>query len=430
MAEGQGRASRVLNRLDGAPWIRDMLIRAGTRIGASPENWLLLESVSRPWWLYRSSSRPVLGKVERRAPTPVTEGDVVLCDRLIAAFEAARDCAEVEARGLWAWLFDLYQRPLAEALERRDTYGLAKLLASMFQEEFTRGLMVHAHVRNVRSRLGSRILSLKSLDALASLAEALGVVPIDGPEDRRAGALVGGDLGELLEMVDQVLGFKLDFPGVGAPFGLTADGRLITLETPEQIYAATRLDQGIDTHLGKGAQGATKIVEIGGGYGGMCYWYLRMRPDARYTIVDLPIMNVIQGYFLSQALGVAAVSLYGEQSKQVTICPDSALAEVETPFGVLVNKDSMPEMPYDTMLSYLEWGRSACDGFFYSYNHEAAVEYRGQRAGRVSEAVEQIGGFTRIRRDPSWLRRGYAEEIYVRAERALGSAPRVTRPEP
>ena|SRR5271165_6872445 len=78
----------------------------------------------------------------------------------------------------------------------------------------------------------------------------------------------------------------------------------------------------------------------------------------------------------------------------------------------------MPEMPYGTMVDYLQWGRAACDGFLYSYNHEVGVEYRGEAAGHVSGAIDQIGGFARVRRDHSWLRRGYAEEIYVPSKHA------------
>lgn len=43
----------------------------------------------------------------------------------------------------------------------------------------------------------------------------------------------------------------------------------------------------------------------------MAYWLLRMS-NLRYTIVDLPLINVLQGYFLSQALGPSKVSLHGE----------------------------------------------------------------------------------------------------------------------
>jgi hypothetical protein len=136
-------------------------------------------------------------------------------------------------------------------------------------------------------------------------------------------------------------------------------------------------------------------------------------------------MCVLQGYFLSCVLGEQRVSFHGEPAKQVHLSPNSALSDVPTPFQVMVNKDSMPEMPYDTMVSYLQWGRANCSGFFYSYNHEVETEIQDNPAGQVAEAVRRTGGFTQVSREQSWLRRGYAEEIYIKAERSVATtAPR------
>jgi hypothetical protein len=409
----------LFNRLQKIPWLWSRLVRWGTRIGIAPQNWLLLESMSRPWWLYRSRGNLALATIERRPPHKVAASDIALCERLIAAFGTAtgHDKAKWETRGMWAWLFDMYQRPLGEALQQGDPAALAELLASMFQSDFTNGLMTHAHARNSHSWLGARILSLKSLDTLVSLAEALGVVPVEGPEQRRAGVVYKGDITDLLHRIDQAVGVPVTFPDVGGPFGISVDDRLITLETAEQIYGAVRLDQAITTRLQQLPYSDVKLVEIGGGYGGMCYWFLRMRPGSGpYTIIDLPVMNVLQGYFLTKTLGADVVSLYGEPDAHVRILPNSALPDVDTPFQVLVNKDSMPEMPYAAMMSYLEWAREHCDGFIYSYNHEVTREFLGHKAGSVPEAVNEVGGLDRISRDHSWLRRGYAEEIYISSQ--------------
>src|SRR5665213_2743249 len=406
--------SQILARLRRVPWLWKLLVKMGTRVGVSPQNWVLVETVSRPWWLYRSRGRLTLGKIHQQPPASVTDADIALCERLISAFAGAtRDPAEQEASGSWAQLLDMHYHKLAEALERADAYDLAELLASMFRQKITSGFMMQADVSATRSWLGSRILSIKSLDALVSLAEALGAILVDGPEMRAAGLVFDESLATLLTRVDQRLGFRVAFPNIGAPFGLAVDGRLITLETPEQIYAAVRLDQAMRVHLERTAASEIRIVEIGGGYGGMAYWYMRVCPNtASYTIVDLPIMNVLQGYFLSRALGADKVSFCGEPPAQLSLLPNVALDRVGTPFNVLVNKDSMPEMPYEVMADYIEWGRLNCDGIFYSYNHEVGTTYSGHRISRVAEAIDRIGGFTRMSRDHSWLRRGYAEEIY------------------
>ena len=399
-------------------WLKRTLIRLGTPIGVTMNNWTLLEVLSRPWWLYRSWGRVPVCKIERRRPLPVSEADVALCERLLAAFVAATSEGHAQGEthdGIWAWILNTHQRQLAETLDRGDAHALARLLASMFQQEFVWGIAPGAHLRESESWLGSRILSLKSLDGLVSLAEALGVSPVENPEQGRAGIAFGDGIATLVAKMDSVLGFRVDAPEVGAPYGLAIDEHLITLEAPDQIYGAMRLDRALHTHLPRDRQRHSTIVEIGGGYGGMCYWFMRMRSEIeRYTIVDLPIMSVLQGYFLAKTLGPTTVSLLGERPAKVTLLPNSRLAEVDTPFDALVNKDSMPEMPYETMVDYLEWGRSNCDGIFYSYNQEAAADFLGKTQSLVPKAVEQIGGFSRIRRDASWVRRGYAEEIYTR----------------
>ena len=37
----------------------------------------------------------------------------------------------------------------------------------------------------------------------------------------------------------------------------------------------------------------------------------------------------------------------------------------------------------------------------------------GDELGMVPRLVEQAGGYTRLRRDLSWVRAGYVEEIYA-----------------
>jgi hypothetical protein len=357
----------------------------------------------------------------------VSNTDLELCRRLIAAYSKAseRDPVTGSTEGMWSWIFDTWQSELAATLERGDAGALAGLMASMFQEDFVLGLASGPIISHTQSRLMSRIWCLKSFDMLVSLAEALGVVPVENPEQGGTGLAFEAGVGKLLVGLERELGFRLDFPDVGAPCGLAVEDRLITPDTPDQIYAAVRLDQAICLHLDRRTHGAhsPRVVEIGGGYGGMCYWFLQRRDAvAPYTIVDLPIVNVIQGYFLARALGPTRVAFHGEPPTQVRIVPNFALAEVESPFEVLVNKDSMPEMPYGTMLHYLEWGAINCEGLFYSYNQEVSAEFLGEAQGVVHNAVAEMGCFERLRRDESWVRRGYVEEIYVPARKPSAHA--------
>ncbi|MHB8243378.1 MAG: putative sugar O-methyltransferase [Solirubrobacteraceae bacterium] len=406
------------------PWLKRILIRVGTPVGVTRHNWTLLETMSRPWWLYRSAGRIPAIKIKQMPPNPVTDVDIEICERLIVAFAAAAGEGGSNGKpdgGLWAWIWENHHRRLGEALKRGYAPDLACLLASMFREDFASGIEHGGPICDLESWLGSRIQSRKGLDALVSLGEALGVVPVENPEQGRAGIAFDDGITSLIASIDQALGIHMDAPNVGAPFGLAIDERLMTLEMPELIYAGMRLNQAIQAQLPLTHCESVSVVEIGGGYGGMGYWFLQMCPQiASYTIVDLPTIGVLQGYYLAKVLGPTRVSFFGEPSAQVRLVPNHSLTHVETPFDVLVNKDSMPEMPHSAMVQYLEWARSNCAGFFYSYNQETTADFRGEAQGIVANEMSKVGGFDRVRRDHSWLRRGYSEEVYVRSDGAGG----------
>jgi hypothetical protein len=378
----------------------------------------MVKTIRRTEWLYPTRGRVPPARIGRRAPKAVGDMDIELCQRLIAAYVRAGDHAPPDGPtvSMWSWIFRTRQRELAATLDNGNVKALAALMASMFRQNFMLGMASGPLLSDAHSRIALRIWCLRSLDWLVSLADALGVVPVENPEQGGSGLAFASGVGPLIVGLEQELGFNLDFPDVGAPCGLEVEGRVITPDTPDQIYAAVRLDQAISLHWERGTPDPhiPHVVEIGGGYGGMCYWFLRQREDAaRYTIVDLPIVNVLQGYFLAHALGSQNVSFYGEPPSRVEILPNFALAEVDTPFEVLVNKDSMPEMPREAMMAYIDWGGANCEGLFYSYNQEASAEFLGEVQGIVHKAITETGHFERLRRDEAWVRRGYVEEIYV-----------------
>jgi hypothetical protein len=372
-----------------------------------------LESFDRPPWLYRLGGAAPTGKQCFRPPRPVTDADIELCRRLTTAYRLAQSEAPT-ASGMWSHsVFQHRQRALIDALQRGEPSVLAELLSSMFRSDFVLGMAPGSMARERRPGPLARLSWLMAMNKLVALAEAIGAVRVENPEQGRVGSALRAGLDDIVDGIEAQLGLSLDFPGVGAAYGVVAAGRLITPESPDQLYGAARLRDVIDAYVPSSDE-PTRIVEIGGGYGGMAYWLLRMI-EARYVIVDLPIVGVLQGYFLSQALGHDAVALYGESPAQVTIVPDHALASVQRPFDVLANKDSLPEIPVDAALGYLEWARVAGIGVFYSYNHESAVVFDGAAQNVVSELVERVGGFARVRRDASWLRRGYVEEVFLPA---------------
>jgi hypothetical protein len=387
----------------------------------------------RPAWLYRARSAVPRVEMHFRPACPVGNDDVALCRRLIDAYRLARvDAPPTE--GMWSHdIFETSHRDVAETLERRDAAALAGCLASMFRSDVVLGMALGSIGVTTVARRSTRISAIFALNCLVALAESQGAAATGHLPQGLVGAFVDG-LDVLVAKTEGAVGVGLDFPHVGAPYGISAAGRLITQDSPDQIYAATRLRDAIRRHLFERERPLT-FVEIGGGYGGMAYWLNQML-DLRYVIVDLPIVNVLQGYFLSQAMGCSEVALYGETPRRVTILPTHACSRVPRPFDVLANKNSMPEIPRDALLEYLLWARDGCSGIFYSYNQEFQAPYAGTPQNLVPEIVSRIGGFELISRELSWLRRGYVEELYTcscftpATPARPGSAPAVQHAQP
>jgi hypothetical protein len=357
-----------------------------------------LETFDRPAWLYRAHGAiPALDILFREA-LPVGPQDVALCERLIQAYALALEEAP-PTDGLWAHEdFQRRQRKLLGPLADRDAEGLAGCLASMFQSDFVLG-MAGGSLGARHSRVSRKLWSYFILNKLVGLAESLGTARAENPEQGDVGIAFAGGIERLVADTEAELGVSLNFPDVGAAYGIAVEQRLITADSLDQIYAAARIRDAARTYLSD-RQGTLSAVEIGGGFGAMAFWLLQML-QLNYTIVDLPLVNVLQGYF------------HGEQPRQVAILPTHALAGIPQPFDMLLNKDSMPEIPRDAVLAYLTWGRYSCDGLFYSYNQEAAAVTDGAAQNVVPELIAEIGGFHKLRREHSWLRRGYAEEIYA-----------------
>jgi hypothetical protein len=163
-------------------------------------------------------------------------------------------------------------------------------------------------------------------------------------------------------------------------------------------------------------------VEIGAGFGGTCFWLNKLLPQgiANYTIIDMPYINVCQAYFLAKAFGSEKVRLCGETetpATRFTIIPPWAKSEVlKDEINLLLNENSMPEMPENVVKDYLSWAKTKLSGVFFSYNQEAFAGFATDNhvpQTLVPKAVLETGGYTRLSRRISWLRRGYVEEVYA-----------------
>ena len=145
-----------------------------------------------------------------------------------------------------------------------------------------------------------------------------------------------------------------------------------------------------------GSVSSSRILEIGGGLGRTAYY--AWRSGARdYTIIDLPMTGVAQGYFLDRTLGEDSVCLFGEERSGIRVLPQAAFLDATDRYDLAINVDSLTEMAAETAEAYCS-AIKARAGVFLSINHET-------NPFTVCETCTNVG-MPVISRTPYWLRRG------------------------
>jgi hypothetical protein len=356
-------------------------------------------------------------------------GDIAIAERLNRAYRAAEASGPVipgqRHPDQWTLVYRQQNR-FVSLLGRDDAPALAAYLCNAARHDASNGILQGDYeYRLLSSDTAYREWAdLLIRDKLVSLAEAVGAAPAENPEATFAtGSLRRTAPGPLVHGISARLGIDIAPPDV--------DGDLFKLDTGRGQFGVRDLLSIYTAHLVRGAlrgvqegngRGAPQVCEIGAGSGRVAYWCRKLGLSG-YTIVDLPHVNVVQGYYLLKALPQDRIVLYGEPGWEeavncVRILPAHAATGPDGhAYDLVLNQDSFPEMSLQTVLDYVAWIKQVgAGGLLMSINHESKAKYgRGASQGThvcVPEAVEQLGGLERIDRNPFWLRRGYVTELY------------------
>ena len=384
----------------------------GLRVARPLQAPWFLKMLGRPQWLFESPLAIPHRPVAVTQPPPRRPADLELCGRIIDAYRRSRD-GYGGLSAIWSDKIGRHYEALDRALMSGDAAAVDEQLRWMYRRPFLSGISTPVDYEDPAAR---DFWSLMTYDSLVSLGEAVGAIRAENPEQGAAGRAFSEGIDGLPERIEAKLGISLDYPRVGAPYGTLIGDRLIIRETGRHLHAALRLHEVAATELAprRDADGV-RVVEIGAGFGGVAMWYLRLLGDApgSYTIVDLPLMNAFQAYFLAGVYGAGALALNGEPSAgaRIRIVPPPVLEAGDVAADLVFNQDSLPEMTEQVARGYLTWIAERVRGAFISCNHEAgSIGAVSQIV--VSELAAEIPGLTRLSRQPSWTRRGYVEEVY------------------
>jgi len=339
------------------------------------------------------------------ADTPEVRAAVA---RVVAAYRRARATFTPAAPGLWDGLEER-NRPFIDALDRGDVEAVRLALADLFESPMIFGLGhgVAGYADVLRRFPDGNPHQVRFTDTLRSLAEAVAVLPLTSPEQAPAedGHALDFDLVAAFRGVSAATGLALDFPEVASVSGFRVGGAFATTDALTHMYTLHRLRE-----LGAGPTSA--VVEVGGGYG--CLALLAYRAGLRqWTVIDLPWVAALQGYFLLRTLPPGDVQLFGEPDAPVRVLPPASFHDLaDGSVDYLVNTNSLPEMGAATARDYLATARRVLGGVFLSINQEAqaAVPDGGRQLWLARLMAD---GWRRLARSRYWLRRGYAEEVWA-----------------
>jgi hypothetical protein len=329
-----------------------------------------------------------------RTLAPPTVDDHDLVARIVSAYQASNASADRPSESFWDVGYAEQKRDIHEALLSNAIATVQTMLRDPQTTDLCFGFENLA--RSLPTGAAGAGFSHKIYRDLLLLAEAVGARRMWDPEiPHLTPPLPRVD--DLLALLDQAFGIDIVFPN---PFpgeiGLATSRGVITDRAVQGLYQAWRILSFVKSDLG------AHVVEIGAGLGRTAF-YARLFGLRNYTIVDIPMTTVAQGYFLGRTLTPDGICLFGEKRPGIRILPPSAFLDGKDRYDFVLNADSLTEMDRPTARLYCEAIRDRAATFL-SINHE----YNPFTAREVCNDV----GLRAASRTPYWMRAGYVEEVY------------------
>lgn len=162
---------------------------------------------------------------------------------------------------------------------------------------------------------------------------------------------------------------------------------LILISFVDQIFNALSTRQKTDR---------IKILEIGGGYGGLAAKLKKLLPSAQIYIVDIPHAGLLQAFYLSKSHPTALVDVIesSHETDNLTkkfddldflIVPDTKIEVIkEQTFDLAINTRSFMEMDQKTIRGYFDFIQSRLSAGALFFNCNRLWKNAGDRPTQIS----------------------------------------------
>ncbi|NMC99295.1 MAG: hypothetical protein GYA62_06210, partial [Bacteroidales bacterium] len=219
---------------------------------------------------------------------------------------------KVQKEDIWTVLETNIHSEFISLLNENNPVSLAKYLCNISLHNITHGLSQgQESYRMLKlNREIREIVAILYKDKLVSLAESLGSICYENPEQGSWAQNIYLDTNVIIDKIEKTIGLELKkINYLGGLFGLKTKRGIIDARYLYALYTALRIVNILEEkNLNK-----SSICEIGGGIGHVAF-FLNYFGTNNYLIFDLPYICVISGYFLLKSLK-GKVFLYGEKIK-------------------------------------------------------------------------------------------------------------------
>ncbi len=323
--------------------------------------------------------------------------DLKLVRRVRAAYIAANQTFSEYGESQWG-ILDGYKSAIHNLVMRGTDDDLTVALRNPASNELFYGFDLVGAERTRMMRADETYQQREAQlisNAIELLASAVGATRVNNPEapDHYPPEYHTSD--ELIELINHNV--RAEFPNpFPNEFGLKVKSGIVNLRAVFAVYQQYRTLQMM--LLAKG----NSILEIGAGLGRTAY-YCHRSGATNYTIIDLPMTSLAQGYFLGRTLGDDNICLFGEDYRPgaVRILPPACLSDVNA--DVVCNVDSLTEMDRSAADTYVKHALDTAKVLL-SINHEV-------NKFTVNQVIKAHAPKIELMRYPAPMRAGYIEEI-------------------
>jgi hypothetical protein len=367
-----------------------------------------------PVFIHQFVGRPLAHLRGYGDPTPDPRDQQIYSAVRAAYQRQLNETAQVVLPDVWAGFIDVHRKYLDGLFASSDEAALESL-RNLFITPLTHGFQQGSSSFSsltdpATGALTQEHILKEHVDKLVALAEALGVINVENPEQGELGTHVHGDPDRLLDLIENEIGHRIEAPKFsGGLYGLKTRRGLFTNRDFVGIYVAHRLSQIVSDK-------SAPLCEIGAGAGYVAYYGAQFG-FRNFTLIDLPSTNFAQGFFLSRNIQDLKIYLYEGlerfvESDGIKVYPPQLYQKAPRKFfEIILNVDSLPEIDQGVASDYLQIAKRI-GKMFLSINQESMAVHLGRPQLRVNKLFKNVGGFTRLGRYPFWLRKGFVEELY------------------